>query len=167
MGHHTRFTIYFPLKSVTFGAFPAFAILTDFILTAKTRSMENKTRTNPAGEILLPDEGAMSEKPARPRSPNLLKCDEVVDDRLHRESIRLEVHNNMPAPGPAPLAAILMRGEHTDIRIDVQELLTNADEWVATPNSKFAGRCPLDLIGTPDEQLLRDTLRSVIYSGMA
>ncbi len=79
----------------------------------------------------------------------------------------MEVQKNMPAPGPAPLASVLLPGEHKDIRIDVRELLDNADSWLATPNFNLRGRRPLDLIGTPDEQLLRDTLRSALYSGMA
>ena len=81
-----------------------------------------------------------------------------------------------PAAQPArdPLAggftqssAIFLPGEHPDIRIDVDDLLENADEWLATPNSNFGGRRPFDLIGTSDEHLLRETLRSAIYSGMA
>jgi hypothetical protein len=64
-------------------------------------------------------------------------------------------------------SAILLPSEHLDIRLDVSELLTNAEEWLATPNSNFGGRRPSELIGTPDETLLRETLRSAIYSGMA
>jgi uncharacterized protein (DUF2384 family) len=61
----------------------------------------------------------------------------------------------------------LLPGEHLDIRIDVRDLLANADDWLATPNTKFGGRRPSDLIATADEHFLRETLRSVIYSGMA
>jgi hypothetical protein len=46
-------------------------------------------------------------------------------------------------------------------------MLSNGNEWLATPNSNFAGRRPADLINTADESLLRETLRSAIYSGMA
>jgi hypothetical protein len=100
--------------------------------------------------------------------------DDVED--FFRESKGLEDKNMPPAAQPArdPLAdvfphssAILLPGEHPDVRIDVGDLLQNAEEWLATPNSNFGGRRPLDLIGTPDEHLLRETLRSVIYSGMA
>ncbi len=67
-----------------------------------------------------------------------------------------------------PLVGVyLLPGEHPDIRSDVRDLLSNADEWLATPNANFGGRSPFDLIGTADEHLLRETLRSVIYSGMA
>jgi uncharacterized protein (DUF2384 family) len=64
-------------------------------------------------------------------------------------------------------AAPLLPGEHTDIRLDVQALLENAEEWLTTPNSNFGGRPPRELIGTPEEVLLRETLRSALYSGMA
>jgi hypothetical protein len=70
----------------------------------------------------------------------------------------------MPAVQTAP---DLLPGEHKDIRIDVREMLNNADEWLATPNTNYRGRCPGELIGTPEEHLLRETLRSVLYSGMA
>jgi len=89
-------------------------------------------------------------------------------DSSFRESTVLE-DQLMPASQPVrqPLVGFLIPGEHQDIRIDVSELFSNADEWLATPNTNYAGRRPLDLIGTPDEQLLRDTLRSLLYSGMA
>ncbi len=76
----------------------------------------------------------------------------------------------MSSPGSAPaVGTLLIEGEHQDIRIDVRQLLgeTQADRWLATPNLNFEGRRPLDLVGTPDERLVRDSLRSVIYSGMA
>ncbi len=93
---------------------------------------------------------------------------EEGDDKGNEER-RLEVRNIMPASGSAPvtLAAVLLPGEHRDIRVDVQDLLTNANEWLETPNTNYNGRRPMDLIGTPDEQMLRDALRSAIYSGMA
>ncbi len=82
-----------------------------------------------------------------------------------------------PAAQPArdPLAGVfaqsgdmdLLPGEHLDISIDVLELLANGDQWLVTPNSNFGGRSPLDLIRTEDEHLLRETLRSAIYSGLA
>lgn len=105
-----------------------------------------------------------------------LKYDGNVAEDFLRESKRLEEKNMPPAAQPArdPLAdvsphsrATLLPGEHPDIRVDVADLLENADEWLTTPNSNFGGRRPFDLIGTPDEHLLRETLRSAIYSGMA
>jgi hypothetical protein len=130
--------------------------------------MANESKTNLSGKGALPDQVDTREKCEKCTiSPTTLKYHECDPDMLHRESIQMEVQTNMPAPGPAPLASVLLPGEHKDIRIDLQEMLANADVWLATPNSKFSGRRPLDLIGAPDEQLLRDMLRSALYSGMA
>jgi hypothetical protein len=92
---------------------------------------------------------------------------ETADSSLRERSVLED--QLMPASQPVrqPLVAVLLPGEHRDIRLDVNDLLANADEWMGTPNTNYAGRRPVDLIGTPDEQLLRDTLRSVLYSGMA
>ncbi len=65
------------------------------------------------------------------------------------------------------MAFVLLPGEHQDIRVDVDILLANGSDWLATPNTYFGGRMPESLIGTADEALLRETLRSAIYSGMA
>ena len=56
----------------------------------------------------------------------------------------------------------LLPWEHEDIREDVRELLSNADAWLETENVAFTGRKPKDLIGTPDERLLRNMLRAAI-----
>jgi Protein of unknown function (DUF2384) len=61
----------------------------------------------------------------------------------------------------------LLPGEHADIRVDVRELLSNADEWLSSPNTAFAGKAPGELIGTNEEYRLRNMLRSVLYSSMA
>ena len=127
------------------------------------------------GATLLPNcEVAACEKPI-PNCTNLRRLKYVGDDveDSFRESEQLEDKIMRPAVQPArdPLADVfpphLLPGEHPDIRIDVHDLLANADEWLATPNSNFGGRRPLDLIGSPEEHLLRETIRSVIYSGMA
>jgi len=65
------------------------------------------------------------------------------------------------------MALFLLPGEHQDIRIDVNILLSNGNDWLATPNVHFGGRAPEAVIGTPDEARLREILRSVIYTGMA
>jgi hypothetical protein len=56
----------------------------------------------------------------------------------------------------ASTAVALLPGENPDIRVDLHELLSNADEWLTTPNLQFSGRAPEELIGTPDEFLLRE-----------
>jgi len=94
-------------------------------------------------------------------SDTKLKYDKNADDKTDVEIGR---QIDMAEPKRAPL---LLTGEHRDIRVDVNSLLANGNAWLETPNSIFSGRCPADLIGTPDEALLRETLRSAIYSGMA
>ena len=118
--------------------------------------MTNESKSN------LPEQPC-EKSPVSPTT--ILKVSNSSPDIKLREST-VEVHH-MPAPGPAPIASVLLPGEHKDIRIDVCELLDNGETWLTTPNLQFLGRRPSDLIGTPDEQLLRDTLRSAIYSGMA
>jgi hypothetical protein len=73
----------------------------------------------------------------------------------------------MPINEAVLSGATLLPGEHEDISIDIRNLLENSDEWLATPNTNFGGRKPAELIGTPDEAMLREILRSLIYSGMA
>jgi hypothetical protein len=87
-----------------------------------------------------------------------LKYDILLDDNSY---VDLTL---MPEP---KMAFSLLPGEHQDIRVDVNILLNNGNEWLATPNVYFGGRAPEAVIGTPDEALLRETLRSVIYTGMA
>ena len=60
----------------------------------------------------------------------------------------------------------LLPGENPDIRAEFRLLLSNADEWMATPNTILMGKAPNDLVGTPDEQKLRDIVRGVRYSSM-
>lgn len=142
----------------------------------KTQPTQNALRIVPADRAtLLPnDEAAACEKlVSRCTTQRTLKYHANDVEDLFKESRHLEDKNMPPAIQPArdPLADVfpshLLPGEHSDIRIDVQDLLANAHEWLATPNSNFGGRRPSDLIGTPEEHLLRETIRSVIYSGMA
>ncbi|MDQ2688421.1 MAG: hypothetical protein M3Y28_11210 [Armatimonadota bacterium] len=71
----------------------------------------------------------------------------------------------MPIAEPKPKIELLP-GEHEDIREDVRALFSNADEWMDAPSPKFHFRKPNDLIGTPDERLIRDMLRQILYVGM-
>ena len=74
---------------------------------------------------------------------------------------------SMPAAKPALATKIkLLPGESPDVLADVRELLTNADEWMNTPNTILGGRSPNELIGTPDEIRIRHILRGVKYSSM-
>ena len=77
------------------------------------------------------------------------------------EALVVHVKRSMPqAHEPKP-------GGKPDIRDEFRALLSNADEWLATPNTRLGGKAPNELIGTADEQKLRDILRGVIYSSMA
>ena len=77
----------------------------------------------------------------------------------------------MNQPGAKPAMTFrspeLLPGEHSDIREDVRVLLKNADEWLNTANTNLGGRTPNELIGTPEEQKIRDILRASTYSSMA
>jgi hypothetical protein len=70
-------------------------------------------------------------------------------------------------PMPETSKTTLLPGEHPDIRVDARRLLSNADEWLNTPNTHLGGLTPNDLIGTSQEQKVREILRSAIYSSMA
>jgi antitoxin Xre/MbcA/ParS-like protein len=85
--------------------------------------------------------------------------------KLQRTSLEIEGKRTMSTT--ARTQSDLLPGENPDIRVDVHRLLQNADEWLETPNSNFGGRAPIELIGTNEEFLVRETLRSAVYSGMA
>jgi hypothetical protein len=92
----------------------------------------------------------------------------VTSDSLELNFMRASQRASAAAhagPGTQP-ACDLLPGEHADITIDVRAILKNADQWLTTPNVVFGGRAPNELIGTPDERFIRETLRSAIYSGM-
>ncbi len=57
----------------------------------------------------------------------------------------------------------LLPGEEADIEKEVRSLVPDADTWLDTPNSRFGGSKPKDLIGTEREWRLRDVLRSIKY----
>jgi hypothetical protein len=102
-----------------------------------------------------------------------LQCWQEEDDKGSGEKgLENEIMTGSQ-PALSPLVGVLAQsqglqpGEHSDIRLDVNELLANGEEWLVAPNTNYGGRRPSELIGTPDEILVRNTLRSVIYSGMA
>lgn len=47
-----------------------------------------------------------------------------------------------------------------DIHALIDEVVPDAQVWKVTPNSQFSFKRPVDLIGTPLEEFLRDTLRA-------
>jgi DNA-binding transcriptional ArsR family regulator len=46
---------------------------------------------------------------------------------------------------------------------DVGGLVTNPETWFRTPNVVFEGRAPIELLGTPDEQRLRDRIEAAKF----
>jgi uncharacterized protein (DUF2384 family) len=86
--------------------------------------------------------------------------------KSQRTSLNIEEKRTMSTTASATERELLP-GESSDIKVDVRRLLRNADEWLDTPNSNFGGRAPIELIGTREEFLVRETLRSAVYSGMA
>jgi len=103
----------------------------------------------------------------------VIECENVIDAGTLVERLKYDWRRNdkvyveltlMPEP---KMALSLLPGEHQDIRVDVNMLLANGNDWLTTPNVRFGGKSPEAVIGTPDEALLREILRSVIYTGMA
>jgi hypothetical protein len=58
-------------------------------------------------------------------------------------------------------ASSLQQDELSDIRQEIARIVGDPDQWLNAPNDQFGGRTPADLIGTDDEQLLRDWTRRV------
>lgn len=58
-------------------------------------------------------------------------------------------------PPPADDRAALMD--------DIRGLIPHSDLWLNTGNTLFMGRTPIDLIGTEDEQRLREVVGAIKY----
>ncbi len=57
----------------------------------------------------------------------------------------------------------LLPGEKADLYEEIKDVVPNAVRWLNTPNSLFGGQKPKDLIGTDEEQRLRDVIRAIKY----
>lgn len=57
----------------------------------------------------------------------------------------------------------LLPDEKADLVEEARDLLKNADEWLDAPNSQLGGARPWDVIGTAQEPILRDLLRTARY----
>ena len=67
-----------------------------------------------------------------------------------------------------PLAAsTLFDDEMDDLKNEVGTILDDPDSWLNTPNDWFAGKKPIDLIGTKEEQRLRDLIRAIKHGMVA
>jgi hypothetical protein len=51
----------------------------------------------------------------------------------------------------------------TDINTLIREVVPDPDTWEIAPNPSLAGYRPVDLIGTPQESILRDLLRAGMH----
>jgi hypothetical protein len=47
------------------------------------------------------------------------------------------------------------------IKRQVEQIVADPGRWLKTPHDQPGGRKPLDLIGTKDEQQLRDLIRAI------
>jgi co-chaperonin GroES (HSP10) len=63
-------------------------------------------------------------------------------------------------------AAELLPEEKADLLEEVQDLVDDPKVWLDTPHPSLGWQKPKDLIGTANEQFLRDLLRSIRYVGM-
>ncbi|MBI3756438.1 MAG: DUF2384 domain-containing protein [Deltaproteobacteria bacterium] len=67
-----------------------------------------------------------------------------------------------------PLAAsTLFDDEVDDLKTEVGTILDDPDSWLHTPNDRFAGKKPIDLIGAKEEQQLRDLIRAIKHGMVA
>lgn len=48
-----------------------------------------------------------------------------------------------------------------DLLHEIGEVVLEPEKWLKTPNDRLGGREPNDLIGTPDERLLRNLVQSI------
>jgi uncharacterized protein (DUF2384 family) len=57
----------------------------------------------------------------------------------------------------------LFPDEDADIQKDVATLVEEPSKWLDTPHARLGGAKPKDLIGTDQEQILRDLSRAIKY----
>jgi pimeloyl-ACP methyl ester carboxylesterase len=64
-------------------------------------------------------------------------------------------------------ASTLFDDEMDDLKNEVGTVLDDPDTWLNTPNDRFAGKKPIDLIGTKEEQRLHDLIRAIKHGMVA
>lgn len=57
--------------------------------------------------------------------------------------------------------------ETADLAQLIAEVVPDAETWQQTPNAALGGKRPIDLINTPQEQVLRDMLRAARHGMMS
>jgi uncharacterized protein (DUF2384 family) len=58
-------------------------------------------------------------------------------------------------------ASDLFDDELCDIKREVEQIVDDPGRWWKMPHDQLGGRTPLDLVGTKDEQQLRDLIRAI------
>lgn len=58
-------------------------------------------------------------------------------------------------------ASPLFADESADLTHEVARVVADPEAWLHTPHPSLGGGRPIDLIGTPAEQRLRDLLRAI------
>jgi hypothetical protein len=58
-------------------------------------------------------------------------------------------------------ATRILPGEEEDILEEIESVVPDSKRWVNSPNELFGGRKPRDLIGTEEEEELRNVLRAI------
>ena len=58
-------------------------------------------------------------------------------------------------------ASTLFADESADLHHEVARIVADPEAWLQTPNTHLGGKSPIHLIGTPQEQRLRDLLRAI------
>ncbi len=54
-----------------------------------------------------------------------------------------------------------------DLREEIEKIVADPERWLNTPNDRFGGRTPNDIIGTEEEHLLREWIGAVKYGIMS
>jgi hypothetical protein len=54
----------------------------------------------------------------------------------------------------------LFPDEHSDIHQELAQVVKDPDIWLDTQNDQLGGRKPGDLVGTPEEHLIRELIRA-------
>jgi uncharacterized protein (DUF2384 family) len=69
-------------------------------------------------------------------------------------------------PSAASSASTLFTDEVADLKREVAQIVADPEVWLHTPHEALGGDSPINLIGTPEAQRLRDLIRAIKH-GMA
>ena len=51
----------------------------------------------------------------------------------------------------------------SDLLKDIEDIFADPEAWLNTPLIELRGQKPIDLIGTPDEELVRNMIAAIKY----